>query len=332
MKKSSLVKLALAAGAAGAAGAVVTAGRRWAANDDPDADTRLVVPDGDDVRVPTSDGGEIAGTAAGTAGDGQTFVLVHGWTNDRRIWAPVARLLVERGHRVVLYDQRGHGASSAGSDGLTIEALGDDMAAVLEHLDIREAIIAGHSMGGMAAQAFAIEHTDVLAERVTAVVLVSTACSEIGAIGPVAKVAPLVLGSSLASRFVSNSRLGPLIVRGTMGRKATLSNLRAMQDTFVATDPTARADFYRAMEAMDFSEGLADVDVPVLVVSGRRDGLVPHKSTKRLAEIIDGARFEAVPDAGHMVPLEKPSLLADLLERMANESSVRDRSLSAAAR
>ena len=329
MNKSSLVKLALVAGAAGAAGAITAAGRRWAANDDPDAATRLEVPDGRDARIPTPDGGEIAATVAG---EGRTFVLVHGWTNDRRIWAPVARLLVERGHRVVLYDQRGHGASRDGRDGLTIQALGSDMAAVLDHVDIRDAIIAGHSMGGMAAQAFAIEHPDVLSERVAAVALVSTACSDLAMPGPVDRLTPLVLGSSLASRFVSNSRLGPFLVRRTMGRTATLSNLKAMQDTFAATEPSSRAAFYRAMAAMDLSAGLADVDVPVVVISGTRDALVPHANARRLTDIIDGARFEALPDAGHMLPLERPDEVADLLERLADESSKHDRSLSAVAR
>src|SRR5947209_15546198 len=107
MQKSSLVKLALAAGATGAAAAAagaVVAGRRWAAADDPDAATRLTIRDGTDVRIPTTDGGGIAATVArGADAGGRTFVLVHGWTNDRRIWAPVARILLDRGHRVVLY-------------------------------------------------------------------------------------------------------------------------------------------------------------------------------------------------------------------------------------
>ena len=319
------MKLALAAGAVGAAGAaagIVVAGRRWAAADDPDAATRLTVPDGTDLRVPTADGGEIAGTLAGDAnGGGRTFVLVHGWTNDRRIWAPAARLLVERGHRVVLYDQRGHGSSRAGAHGLTIESLGADMAAVLEHLDARDAVVAGHSMGGMAAQAFAIEHPAVLGERVAAVALVSTACSDLGMPGPGARFAPRVLGSSWVNRFVSHRRLGPALVRGTMGRTATLTNLRAMQDTFAATEPAARATFYRAMETMDLSEGLADVDVPVVVVSGTRDQLVAHSNSRRLADLIDGSRFEPVRDAGHMLPLETPDAVADILERLASESS-----------
>src|SRR5436305_2521501 len=157
MQRSSLLKLALATGgvaAAGAAAGIVVVGRRWAAADDPEAATRLTVPDGKTVRIPTGDGGEISATVAGDDGDGHTFVLVHGWTNDRRIWAPAARLLVERGHRVALYDQRGHGSSRAGAHGLTIESLGADMAALLDHLDARDAVVAGHSMGGLAAQAF----------------------------------------------------------------------------------------------------------------------------------------------------------------------------------
>ena len=335
MQKSSLFKLALATGAATAAGAAagaMLAARRWAAADDPDAATRLAIPDGTNVRIPTPDGGELAATLAGADNDGHTFVLVHGWTNDRRIWAPAARLLVERGHRVVLYDQRGHGSSRAGCDGLTIEALGADLAAVLEYLDARDAVVAGHSMGGMAAQAFAIAHPEVLADRVAAVALVSTACSDLGVPGPGGRLAPRVLGSSRVNSFVAHPRIGPFLVRGTMGRTATLTNLRTMQDTFAATEPSARAAFYRAMEAMDLTEGLADVDVPVLVVSGTRDQLVAHSNSRRLADIIDGARFEAVRGAGHMLPLETPDVLADVLEGLVATSEGPPRTLSAASR
>jgi non-heme chloroperoxidase len=327
MKKATLLKLAMAAGgtaAAGAAAGTVVAGRRWAAADDPEAVARLTVPEGTTVRVPTSDGGEISATVAGSAdaaGAAPTFVLVHGWTNDRRIWAPVARLLAERGHRVVLYDQRGHGDSRAGNAGLTIDAIGADMAAVLEHLDARNAVIAGHSMGGMAAQSFAIQFPDVLSERVTAVALVSTACGDLAMPGPAGRLAPRVLGSRAVNRFVSHDRLGPVLVRNTMGRKATLSNLRAMQETFAATEPGARAAFYLAMAAMDLSEGLADVDVDVVVVSGTRDQLVAPANSRRLASLINGARFESVPDAGHMLPLETPDVVADLLAGLAAQSA-----------
>ena len=61
------------------------------------------------------------------AGDGPPVVLAHCWTGGREVWAPVANRLVRRGHQVVLYDQRGHGSSSVGDDGLTIERLGAEL-------------------------------------------------------------------------------------------------------------------------------------------------------------------------------------------------------------
>ena len=69
-----------------------------------------------------------------------------------------------------------------------------------------------------------------------------------------------------------------------------------------------------------------------MVVSGTRDKLVAHANARRLARIIEGARFEAVPDAGHMLPLETPDVLADLLEDAATTSATPARTLSAASR
>jgi len=334
MKRSSVLKLALAAGAAGAAAAgagLAMAGRRWAAADDDDAAARLTLPEGTEIRVPTPDDGEIAATVSGSAdGGGRTFVLVHGWVNDRRIWAPVAHILAERGHHVVLYDQRGHGASRVGSDGHTIEALGTDMNAVLEHLDARDAIVAGHSMGGMAAQAFAIEHPDTIRKRVAGVALVSTASTEVGIPGPRRKVAGRFLASSRINRFVSHAHLGPVFMRGTFGKQATMSGLRIMQETFVATEGTSRRGFLEAMSTMDLTEGLSTVDVPVLVLSGTRDGLVAHSSSRRLAEAINGARFEVFTDFGHMLPLETPDRVADLLEDLALSGTTQQRSAASA--
>jgi pimeloyl-ACP methyl ester carboxylesterase len=79
------------------------------------------------------------------------------------------------------------------------------------------------------------------------------------------------------------------------------------------------------MTAMDFSESLGSVDVPVVVISGTRDQLISHSNTRRLADLIENARFEALPDFGHMLPLETPDTVADLLEDLARDSSVTNR-------
>ena len=117
-------------------------------------------------------------------------MLSHCWTGSRATWEPVAARLVAAGRQVVLYDQRGHGASTMGPDNPTVEQLGEDLAAVLEAVDARDAVLAGHSMGGMAIQALAVARPDVVAERVRALVLAGTAGFGVAG-GPLSGAMPL---------------------------------------------------------------------------------------------------------------------------------------------
>src|SRR5580704_6121257 len=124
------------------------------------------------IRLDTADGADLA---LWDIGEGPAVVLPHCWGCTHAVWVPVARRLVESGHRVVLYDQRGHGASSRGTAQLTIETLADDLADVLTAREVEDAVLAGHSMGGMTIMALAAHRLDVLAARARAVVLVATA-------------------------------------------------------------------------------------------------------------------------------------------------------------
>lgn len=308
--------LLLAAGAGAAALGVAAASRRRSPLPlDQTEGEPLVLPPGEDVLLLTRDGGEIAVRIAGEGT--RTFVLAHGWTNDRRIWAPVARRLVARGHRVAVYDQRGHAASSAGSDGLTMSALADDLATVLKHLDTTDVTVVGHSMGGMTSQALLVERPEIVNAHVGAAVLVSTACQGVGGRGSFDGVAARVLGSPLFDRALSNPWVGTRMVRGSVGRHAHASHLAAVLETLAATPPGTRTGFLTAMRAMDFSEALTSVDLPVAVVVGSRDRLTPPAQSRRLAGIIKGATLQVIPDVGHMLSLEAPEELTDLIERTA---------------
>lgn len=316
MKRRSLVAVGAGLVAVAGAGAVAAtvAGKRWAAGADATGGEPLRLPDGTERCVTTPDGTELSTIVAGEGE--RTFVLSHCWTCDRRIWGPVARHLVDRGHRVVLYDQRGHGRSTVGRDGLTIEALGDDLAAVLADVDARDAVVAGHSMGGMATQAFAVAHPDELRDRVRGIALVSTSCGQLGIDGIRGRLGGRVLGGTVVDRALANRRFGPLLVRGAVGRSPALPHLQAVIDTFSATAPATRAGFLRAISAMDFAEALEKVDVPALVVVGSHDQLTPVAHARRLAELLPNARLEVLPDAGHMLPSEAPDRLTDLLEAL----------------
>jgi pimeloyl-ACP methyl ester carboxylesterase len=310
------------AGVGAGAATPTLARRRWAANPDPTGGAPLDLPPGREVSVPTGDGGRLAVWVMGPD-DGPTVVCAHGWTAERRIWATVARRLVAAGWRVVVYDQRGHGASSAGADGLTIAAIGADVASVLEHLDLSGAVVAGHSMGGMAVQAFAIEHKDVLAERIRALALISTAGAELG-LKALDKSAASLIGSDTITKAVANPRLAPFLVRGTFGRRPALAALQATAESFAKAAPSTRKEFLDAIGTMNLHPYLGAVDATTTVVSGTRDTLVPHARSRRTGELITGARFLPINGAGHQLPFETPDRLVDIIVDLGRTGSAGD--------
>ena len=244
--------------------------------------------------------------------DGPLVVLAHGWTNDRRFWGPVARRLVAAGHRVrAAYDQPGHGRSTVGRDGLTLDALADHLRAVLDHLDARGAVVAGHSMGGMTAQAFAVRHPGVLAERVAGLVLVATAGDGLERHRRSRATMMKVVGSERLARGMANPRLGHRLVRGAVGARPVASHLAALTEAWVATPAASRSGCVPAMFDMDLAEALRSVTLPVEILVGSRDSLTPPARARRIAEVLPGARLTVVPDAGHQLHHEVPDLVAD---------------------
>ena len=296
------------AGATAGAVAAVVAGRRWRAADDPCAGHVLDLDGAEVFKVTRPDGAILDGVAVGS---GPTVVLSHCWTGSRATWEPVAARLLAAGRRVVLYDQRGHGASTIGARTPTVEQLGDDLAAVLEAVDARDAVLAGHSMGGMAVQALTVTRPDVVAERVRALVLAGTAGFGVAA-GLLAVPARFVSGNRRIERLMAG-RLGPALCRGTVGRNPRHAHLVATRDAFLSLPTDVRSQFLTALQGMDFRTGLAGVAVPTTVVVGRRDLLTPPRLARALAAAVPGARLVEAPGAGHMLPYEEPDLLAEII-------------------
>ena len=309
-RRSALVSAAAAGAVVSGVVAAVLVERRWKQAEDPCATTVLDAEGGRAFKVERPDGVVLDGVVVGPQ-DGATVVLSHCWTGTRAVWEPVAARLVAAGRKVVLYDQRGHGASTMGEGDFTVDVLGDDLAAVLEAVDARQAVVAGHSMGGMTLQALAISHPDVVAARVRALVLAGTAGFGVAA-GVLAAPVRLVTGSRSVDRLMAG-RLGPALSRASVGRRPRQAHLVATRDAWLSLPADARRRFLVGMQAMDYRAGLASLTVPTTVVVGRRDLLTPPRLGRALAAAIPGARLVEVPGAGHMLPFEEPDRLAEII-------------------
>jgi non-heme chloroperoxidase len=317
-----LVFMGAALAAVGAAG---VAYRRLAAGRDRDksvADVRLALGWGEGLERPdhavvrTPDGAQLAvWDIEGDGPDAPVVVLPHCWGCSHEIWLPVARRLKEQGFRVVLYDQRGHGASTRGTAQLTIETLAHDLTAVLDATDVRDAVLAGHSMGGMTIMSLATHRPDVLKERAKATVLVATAATSLGGRSAQgARVANALVASPLVTRAMQ-SKNGSVFVRGAFGEKPVRSHLDLTRELFGGCHGAVRGDFWLSMSTMDLLEGIATIEVPTTVMVGTRDALTLPTKADQIVATVPGARLVTLQNRGHMLPLEDPDAVTDEIVR-----------------
>jgi 3-oxoadipate enol-lactonase len=241
-----------------------------------------------------------------------TIVFANSLGTDLRVWDAVVPRL-PAGVRVVRYDKRGHGLTSAPGGDYFMGDLVADAAALLDHLDLGDVLFVGLSIGGVIAQGLAAERPDL----VRGVVLSNTAPKigtdamwrdRIAAIraGGIDALADPVLERWFSKRFRAE-------------RPAELAGWRHM---LTRTPVDGYVGCCAALAETDLRLSTAGLRLPALVIAGSEDGSTPPDLVREMAETIEGARFELVRGAGHIPCVEAPETVARLIGAFAKEISL----------
>ena len=245
-----------------------------------------------------------------------TVVLAHGWTMTHRSWLPVVELLrTELGARVVVYDQRGHGASTPGPTNPSVRVLGNDLAQVVAvAAPVGPVILGGHSMGGMSVLAYAGRHREEFRARVRGAVLVSTAAGDLSArrgapeafiMQALAWAPRLPIGRAVA--LIGDTRL-------LFGEDPRPEDVQACRDQVAATHLPTIGQYYSALGDHDEQEATAQfAGIPTDIIVGGKDRLTPVHHSERLHELIPHSELVVLPRLGHMLPYEAPETIARAL-------------------
>ena len=287
---------------------------------DPDVGRLGTLPFDEARHLAAPDGGHLFTTAHG---QGPTFLFVHGFAMTSRVWTKQFRDLPRAGIRTVAFDHRGHGGSTAPMYETSIDNLADDVRVVIEGLDLRDAVVVGHSMGGMALLAFAVRYPEVAAARLRGMVLVST-----GARLGIAQVpflpqaiVPFAAGFVRSGAW-ARSDWSRMAARLLFGKDAVPSQVELARVLLASAREETVVGCARALTSFDVSGQLGRVALPTLVVNGTADLLTTPGDARQLARGIPGARLELLPGAGHMVMLEQAERLGALLCGFAREHGV----------
>jgi pimeloyl-ACP methyl ester carboxylesterase len=275
-----------------------------------------------ELTVVSADGARLHVEVHGPEG-APPVVLAHGWTCSTAFWAAQIRDLAAD-HRVIAYDQRGHGRSPA-SPACTTDALADDLEAVLAQTLApgERAVIAGHSMGGMTVMA--ASGRPRFQEHAAAVLLCSTGSSKLVA---QARVVPLRAGrirTWLTAHILgSRAPLGPvtpvakrILKYATMGAGSAPHMVEACAHIVHACPRAVRHAWSQVLERLDLDHGVRELRVPTAVVAGTEDRLTPPAHARFLAaELPDCVGLTELPGLGHMTPVEAPELITGKIREL----------------
>ena len=257
--------------------------------------------------------------------DGPTVVLSHCWATSLASWGPVVREL-DPHLRVVLYDQRGHGRSQIPmtKSGYHTDKLADDLCAVLEATvpDGRQAVVAGHSMGGMTIMASGARPT--FQDKVGAVLLTNTGCTELPDRSKIFPLPKPISALSAKAFLLAAVPLGPrnpgttaALKYITMGRNADPRMVSLCVRMVHECAPVPRGRWGGVMNTLDLRDTAARITVPTTVVAGTEDKMTPPWHAHHMASVIPGAgRPLEVHGVGHMGPLEMPKFLAEQVGKL----------------
>jgi non-heme chloroperoxidase len=239
-------------------------------------------------------------------GEGQPVVLIHGYPLSGRAWDKQVPVLRDAGHRVITYDRRGFGQSGRPDIGYDYDTFAADLGALLKQLDLRDAVLVGHSMGTGEVTRFLSAYGS---ERVAKGVLV-------------APIPPFLLQTSdnpegvpqsVFDGFAAAARSDtPAWMKGFLDNfynvdvlRGTLISDQAYQASWnlAVTASATAAVACIATWATDFRADLPRIDVPILVVQGDADQVLPlGKTGARLLGLIDGARLVVIEGGPHAIP------------------------------
>jgi non-heme chloroperoxidase len=251
-------------------------------------------------------------------GKGQPVVFSHGWPLSADAWEDQMVFLADRGFRCIAHDRRGHGRSSQPWHGNEMNTYADDLAELVEHLDLKEAIHVGHSTGGGEVARYIGRHGT---KRVAKAVL-------IGAVPPLMLKTPANPGGLPMEAFdeirkgVINDRSQffkdlsvPFYGANRPGAKVS----QGLRDSFwlqgMVAGHKAVIDCIKAFSETDFTEDLKRFDVPTLILHGDDDQIVPIADSALLsAKLVKGAVLRVIPGAPHgMCSTLKELINAELL-------------------
>jgi non-heme chloroperoxidase len=269
-------------------------------------------------------------------GEGPAVTFSHGWPLNSDAWDGQMLFLMQNGFRAIAHDRRGHGRSSQPSSGNDMDTYADDLAALIEALDLNDVTLVGHSTGGGEVARYIGRHGTARVAKAVLIaavppIMLKTAVNPEGL--PIEVFDRIRAGlardrsqfyKELATQFYGANRPGAQVSQGLLDQFWTWSMQSGLLNAY---------ECVKAFSETDFTEDLKQFDVPTLVLHGEDDQIVPVRdSAVKSARLVKGAKDIYYPGAPHgITATHQDQVNAELLRflRSSPAPRARDRTMAA---
>ena len=252
-------------------------------------------------------------------GSGQPIVFSHGWPLSADDWDAQMLFFLNHGYRVIAHDRRGHGRSSQVADNHDMDHYADDLAAVVAHLDLKNAIHVGHSTGGGEVVRYLARHGESRVAKAAILcavppLMVKTDANPNGLPKKVFDDFQVALAAN-RSGFYRDVAAGPFYGYNRPGAKASEAVIQNWWRQGMMGGAKAHYDGIVAFSQTDFTEDLRKINVPVLVMHSEDDQIVPYVASGPLsAKLLKNGTLKTYKGFPHGMPTtEAATINADLL-------------------
>ncbi|MEF9897351.1 MAG: alpha/beta fold hydrolase [Pseudomonas sp.] len=248
-----------------------------------------------------------AGTSYLATGQGHPVVLIHGVGLNKEMWGGQIVGLASD-YRVIAYDMLGHGQSPRPQPGCGLPGYAEQLAELLDHLQFPQATIIGFSMGGLVARAFALHYP----QRLSALVVLNSVFDR-----SVEQRAGVIARTAQAAEHGPDANAEAALARwfSREYQAANPAQIAALRQTLASNDPQGYLTTYELFATQDMyrAEDLGSIQAPCLIATGEWDlGSTPDM-TRQLARRIPGAQSVVLAEQRHMMPVESPRLVNQML-------------------
>jgi 3-oxoadipate enol-lactonase len=234
-------------------------------------------------------------------GEGEPIIFSHGWMCDCSIWNSQIEFFSKKYYKEIAYDQRGHGKSDKPQTDYSIETLSNDLYSLAQELNLEKVTLVGHSMGGMTALTFALNHPN----KVSKLVLVGTS-------------ARMTLSGYIQLWIMLHIFSYESFVRGMIDfqyyQPSEQVKKKELERTMKTPKFAAYECFTEFMRNYDIRDRVYKIEVPTLIIVGEKDKATPVEMSQYLNREIKGSKLQIIPDSRHMVMVDKPNELNGIIE------------------